>query len=220
MELYDVKLVEKYGAFAIEKQLFFANIVGERNWNVDVQKGEIYFGEDLVFPIQIIGTFAHSSETWLWAWANSESGIPEKLLGHAKKLKEYGTVHKIDFLTEDQFEIERDDMHYIGMIALGITGSNGYYLGNYGAGTLCVTINTEEIGEKFPNDHVSIFTAFPQLISRFEINHKEAFVNYLNTKKYDVKRNENEVVGVCGENKVEAIFDRLGRLIKLNSSSA
>jgi hypothetical protein len=36
-----VSLGEKYGAFAFEKQLFFADMVGKMNWNVDVGKGEI-----------------------------------------------------------------------------------------------------------------------------------------------------------------------------------
>ena len=215
MEFYNRKLIEKYGAFAIEKQLFFAGIVENLDWNVDVKKGEISFGDHLIFPMQILGTFSHSSETWLWA--NKQSGIPENLLEHADRLKKYGAANNIDFLKEDQFEIERDDMHYIGLVALGITEANGYYLGNYGAGTMCLTINTEEIGNKFPNDHISIFTVFPQLISQFEVNHKEAFVNYLSTKQYVMETNENEIIGNCGEDKVKATFDNLDRLTKLES---
>jgi hypothetical protein len=216
MEIFDKKLIEKFGAFAIEKQLFFADIVKAMDWNVDIRKGQIFFGEDLVFPIQVLGTFSHSSETWLWAWANSKSGIPEELLAHANKLKEYGSVNKIDLFTEGQFEIERNDMHYIGMIALGMTEANGYYLGNYGDGTMCLTIDAKEVGEKLPNDHVSIFTVFPQLISQFEINHKDAFMNYLNSKRYEVNVNGNEIIGIRDENKVKAAFDNLGRLTELN----
>ena len=232
MEFYNRKLIEKYGAFAFEKQLFFAGIVEKMDWNVDIKKGEISFGDHLTFPMQILGTFSHSSETWLWAWANKQSGIPEKFLEHADKLKKYGDANNIDFLKEDQFEIERDDMHYIGLIALGITEANGYYLGNYGAGTMCLTINTKENGNKFPNDHISIFTVFPQLISQFEVNHKEAFVHYLNTKQYVMETNENEIIGTCGirrraseserrfpsgKDKVKATFDNLDRLAKLES---
>ena len=59
MELYNKELLEKYGAFALEKQLFFADIVGEMNWSVDLNLGEINFEEGLFFPMQVLGTFSH-----------------------------------------------------------------------------------------------------------------------------------------------------------------
>jgi len=216
MDFYNKELIEKYGAIATEKQAFFADIVGEMDWNVDMQQGEILFGNDLAFPMQVLGTFSHSSETWLWAWANSKSGISEELLEQANELKNYGEKFKIEFLTEEQFEIERNDMHYIGLIALGMGGSNGYYLGNYGAGTMCLTIKSQELEDKFPNSHHSIFTVFPQLISEYDINHKEAFVNYLSQKQYKMETNGNEIIGKSGKNTVKAIFDDLGRLAELS----
>ncbi|MCL1992792.1 MAG: hypothetical protein FWG66_07580 [Spirochaetes bacterium] len=79
MELYNKELVENFGAFAVEKQLFFAGMIGKKDYDVDIGKGEISFGGDLVFPMQILGTFSHESETWLWSWANTKSGLPESL---------------------------------------------------------------------------------------------------------------------------------------------
>ena len=218
MELYNKELLERFGGIALEKQLFFASIVEKMDWNVDVKKGEISFDDSLIFPMQILGTFSHSSETWLWAWANVQSGLPKKLIEHAEKLKKYGKEHKIDFLTQDEFEIERDDMHYIGLIALGLNEANGYYLGNYGAGTMCLTINSEKLAEQIPNDHISIFSAFPQLISQFEINHKNAFENYLIQKKYELEKNGNEITGTFGKNKIKAVFDNSGRLTELKDA--
>ncbi|MCL1992793.1 MAG: hypothetical protein FWG66_07585 [Spirochaetes bacterium] len=60
-------------------------------------------------------------------------------------MKNYGEKHKIDFLTESRFEIERNDLHFIGLAGLGLSEANGYYLGNYGAGTMCLTVNSMEI---------------------------------------------------------------------------
>jgi hypothetical protein len=217
MKLYNKELTEKYVPFAMEKQLFFGGIVGKMNWNVNLDAGEISFDDNLFFPMQILGTFSHSSETWLWGWANNGSNIPENLLEQSNKLKEYGDSHKIDFLADNQFKIERDNMHYFGLIALGVFNADGYYLGNYGDGTLCLTISSKEIGKKFPNDHHSIFTVFPQLISQYEINHKEAFVNYLTQKGYKIGKTEDEIIGGNGKNKVKANFDNLDRLIKLKS---
>jgi hypothetical protein len=219
VEFFNKELVEKYGGFAMEKQLFFADMVGKLSWNVDVESGEITFGNEMTFPMQILGTFSHSSESWLWAWANTKSGLPEKVVDQSKKLKQYGEANGIEFLTEADFQIGKDDMHYIGLVAVGHGKSEGYYLGNYGAGTMCLTVNSMEIGEKFPNAHHSIFTVFPQLISQFKIDHKKAFENYLLHKKYSLEKDGNVIVGIGGNKKVEATFDDLGRLKNLNGNA-
>ncbi len=70
------ELIERYGGIALDKQIDFGEIIGNNNWNVDMQQGIISFGLNLVFPIQVLGTIAHSSQTWLWAWANTMSGLP------------------------------------------------------------------------------------------------------------------------------------------------
>ncbi|MDR1291043.1 MAG: hypothetical protein LBK06_07580 [Planctomycetaceae bacterium] len=211
-------MIEKYGGIATEKQLFFAGIVENLDWGLDLDKGEISFGGSLVFPVQILGSFAHSPETWLWGWANSESDIPENLLEDVQKLKEYGDTHKIDFLTSPQFKITRDFMHYVGLIAIGMFGASGYYLGNYGDGTICLTISSKDIDEKFPNNHLSILTIFPNLILQYETNHKETFMNYLNQKGYEIEKNENEIVGKKGKDKIKATFDELNRLKELTNA--
>jgi hypothetical protein len=211
------ELIEIYGGIAFEKQLFFANIVGEMEWNVDINKGEISFDNNLTFPIQILGTFSHSSESWLWAWANTASNIPKKISEQAQQLKKYGQKYNIEFLTNGQFEIERTDMHYIGLIAVGLFRSSGYYLGNYGAGTMCMTVSSNDMDRKIKNNHHSILTVFPQLISQFEINHKEAFKNYLKQKQYKINENENKIIGSKDKEKVIADFDDLNRLINLSN---
>ncbi|MDR2901425.1 MAG: hypothetical protein LBV20_07910 [Treponema sp.] len=217
MQCFNNELIQKYAAFAMEKQLSFADIVGSKNWNVDINKGEISFDDEFVFPMQILGTFSHSSETWLWGWANTQSGIPEKLLEQSKLLQEYGHSHNIDFLTQEQFEIERDDMHRIGLLALGMFNADGYYLGNYGAGTMCLTISSDEIRKKFSNSHHSIFSVFSGLISQYEINHKDAFVNYLTQKEYQIEKNGTEIIGTKGKDIVKALFDTLDRLETLTN---
>lgn len=217
MELFNKELMEKYGCTAFEKQLHFADIVGKMDWNVDIGKGVISFDNKLVFPIQLLGTFSHSLDTWMWSWANTDSEIPKGLLTYANKLKQCGIDNKIDFLTEPQFEIERDDMHYIGLVALGLGDATGCYLGSYGEGTICLTVKSRDIEEKFADDHVSIFTVYPRLISQYEVNHKQTLVNYLNQKKYKVEIKEDELTGIRGENSVKATFDHAGRLAHLNN---
>ena len=95
------ELLECYGAIALEKQLpFYNDVVQDRGWGVDMDRGTITFGDDYEFPMQILGTFSFSSQTWLWAWANEASQIPKNLLKDSLELKKYG--EKPDYYWDDE----------------------------------------------------------------------------------------------------------------------
>ena len=210
------ELIEKYGGIALEKQFHFGEIVGDLSWNVDMQTGKISFGEKFVFPFQILGTFSHSSETWLWAWANERSGIPGNLMKQALTLQKYGQDNQIDLLKNSEFDANKSDLHLIGSIALGMFNASGYYLANYGQGTMCVTVKSDEIDSSYKNNHYSIATVFPQLISLFEMNHKNALISYLQAKGYETKEDGNVLTGSRDGKVITAVFDNLSRLTKLN----
>ena len=210
------ELIEKCGGIALERQLHFGEIVGDLSWNVDMQTGEISFGDKFAFPFQILGTFSHSSETWLWAWANERSGIPANLIKQALTLQKYGQDNEIDLLKNSEFDANKTDLHLIGSIALGIFNVSGYYLANYGQGTMCVTIKSDKIDNSYTNNHYSIMTVFSQLISKFEMNHKNALINYLQAKGYETKEEGSILTGSKDGKVITAEFDNLSRLTKLN----
>ena len=210
------ELIEKYGGIALEKQRHFADIVSDLSWNVDIQTGEFSFGDRFTFPFQILGTFSHSSETWLWAWANERSGIPENLMQQALMLQKYGQDNGIDLLKNNQFNASKTNLHQIGLIALGMFNASGYYLANYGQGTMCVTIKSDKIDNSYENNHYFAMTVFQQLISLFEVNHRNALINYLQAKGYEIKETDNTLTGSKDGKIIKAEFDNLFRLTKLN----
>lgn len=70
-------LFEQYAGIAYEKQLALVDIIGDKDFNVDIRQGTISFSDDLVCIMDIYGTIAHASQTWLWAWANTQiTGAP------------------------------------------------------------------------------------------------------------------------------------------------
>ena len=97
-------------------------------------KEEISFGPDLCFPIQVLGTFSYSSETWLWAWANSKSGLSEHIIEQSLLLKKYGEDNGIDLLLNNSFDFSKDELHLIGLIASGMFNTSAYYIADYGQG--------------------------------------------------------------------------------------
>lgn len=209
------ELIERYGGLAFEKQLDFADVIGNNSWNVDMQIGEITFGPELVFPIQVLGTFSHSSETWLWAWANTQSGLPDNVLQQALQLKKYGEDNEIDLLHNSEFDASKDDLHLIGLIASGMFEASAYYIADYGQGAMVVTIKSDVINKARKNDHYRIPTVFPQLISQFEMNHRIALLNYLQAKGYTVVKDALKLTGTKNGNTITAEFDEQNRLTKL-----
>lgn len=209
-------LLERYGAISLEKQYTLSDIIGESNWNVDMKRGTILFDNEVEFPIQILGTFSFTSETWLWAWANEASNIPESLLKDAESLKQTGIEKSIEPLYTPEFKAEISDIHAIGMIASGILGSSAYYNGNFGDGIILVTIKGEQIDNLEFDEQARITSVFPNLISAFTINHKKAFINYLEIKGYAIAKGSNDLVAQKGDRILSASFDEQNRLTKLN----
>jgi hypothetical protein len=210
------ELLERYGGIAFDKQIDFSEAIGSSHWNVDMPKGEIGFGANLSFPIQVLGTISHSSESWLWAWANTQSGLPANIIRQSLELKKYGEENEIDILRESSFDFGKADLHLIGIIASGIFNSTAYYIADYGQGAMVVTVKSDKIDNARKENHHRILTVFPQLISQFDMNHKLALTNYLQAKGYSITEQENKLVGTKGANTITAEFDDSFRLTKLN----
>lgn len=212
---YDT-LLEKHAAIAFEKQYNLAEIIGENNWEIDMNTGSIRFGDDLNFPMQILGSYSFDSGTWLWAWDNEASSIPSNLLIDANKLKEIGETYNIDFLTMSEYKMEPTDIHALGLIASGEFNSSAYYAGNFGSGILLLTLKDELI-EKVPyNEQLRILSIFPEITANFAVNHRRSLKNYLNAKGYLISEDGGKLTANKGVNTIYAQFDDLDRLSNID----
>lgn len=209
------ELIEQNAGLSFEKQMIFGDVIGSNAWELDMQKGNIMFGP-LEFPIQIIGSLAFSNNSWMWGWANTQSGMPENLLIQSNQLKEIGEQKKIQELIDGHFNVEKGFEHKIGMMACGLFKAKSYYCANYGQGTLVVTIDDNKISEIDKNRLEKVLTSFPQLISGIELNHKNTFQNYLIDREFELNISENKIEGLKNGKVLTAEFDELNRLKSLN----
>jgi len=210
------ELIERFGGIAFDKQYDFATVIGNNNWNIDMGKEEISFGPNLDFPMQVLGTFSHSSETWLWAWANTKSGLSEHITQQALQLKKYGEDQEIDLLSSSSFDFSKDELHRIGLIASGMFDASAYYIADYGQGAMLVTIKSDFVDHQRQDDHLRVLSVFPQLISQFEMNHKIALQWYLEEKGYKISDEGAQLIATKGGDRITAEFDELSRLTNLN----
>lgn len=209
------ELLQHYAAIGYEKQLRFHEAIGVQSWNFDLKKGKLTFGDVKSYPAQILGTFSKSQETFMWAWANIHSGIPERQLKQSKALKTYGDDHGILELFEDSFKSDIEFLHLVGMIATGMFESSCYYIADYGQGYMLMTIQADEVDRLDADAAAMIVRVFPEMISKFTVSHLPALENYLKLKKYAVELSENEIKANKGNHILAATFDDLGRMTKL-----
>lgn len=212
-------LLEQNAGLSFEKQLLLSNVIGENSWNLDMDRGVISFGDfgELEFSIQIIGSLSFSDNSWMWAWANTKSNIPENLLIQSNKLKDIGEKKNIKELKDGHFFVEEGFEHKVAMIASGLFNSKAYYCADYGQGTLVVTIDDEQIPNVDKNELATALTLFPNLIQNVELNnHKKAFLNYLIDREFKLKISDNKIEGLRNNKTIIAEFDELDRIKSLN----
>lgn len=212
------KLLEQHGGLGFEKQNSLFEIIGDSDWGVDLDTGILSFSNGEKFEIQILGSYGYNAESWLWEWANIENDTPKKVLQDALKLKEWGEENSSELLTTPEFKCNTTEIHFIGIIASSILGSSAYYCGDYGQGIALMTISSKKIDELEYNEEARIANTFPSLISLCEMNHKEAFSNYLVGKGYSLKEENNTITASKEHKLMTAAFDELNRLKDLNTT--
>ncbi|GAA2610388.1 DUF6882 domain-containing protein [Paractinoplanes durhamensis] len=199
---------------AMARQMALADLLGERDWQVDIPTGSATFGPDLRFGIQLLGTESHGDGTWLWAWANTGSNLPPTVLHLGGWLREYGQNSGITELTDPTFPLDRADGHRLALIASGLTG-RPYYRGPYDGGALFFHLEGVPPQEVTPERAITVLN---QSISAFPMNHRIAVVSFLEQQGWRVEADET----VTGHHPSGAImrvtFDERGRIAQFSGN--
>ena len=131
---------------ACDRHHHLSCIVSNHAWHFDLPTGTLSFGNQYRWQTQLLGTESEASNTWLWAWGNTESNIPAHLLVTSLALKAYGEQHAIPELTTPQLPLDQIDGHTL-------CEANAYYRCPYEGGALFVLIVPSRI----------VIAVFPEL---------------------------------------------------------
>ncbi|GAA4588128.1 hypothetical protein BJY16_008456 [Actinoplanes octamycinicus] len=205
-------LLTQYVATAHARQLALADLIGERDWQLDLTAGQVTFGDDLSFPIQLLGTESHLDGTWLWAWANEQSGLPRQLLALSSWMREFGVRQGVTELTDATFPLDRADGHRLALVASGLTG-RCYYRGPYDGGA--VFFHLEGVPDQ-PVAPERAFTVVNQVLMGYPVEHRAMVTAFLSQQGWRVASEDGLVTGVHpsgSEMRVE--FDGQGRISNL-----
>ncbi len=209
-------LISQYGATVFDNQDRFADFITGAGWSIDIDAGTISFGPDKTLPIQVVGTEAEGDQSWLWAWANTQSELPDNLLHTVNTVRQFGETHGVGELTERSLSLADigGNGHVPAMVAAGISGAAAYYRCPYDGGALYVLIPqlpaSVKADDKTANHFISILMQF---VGAVACDHRTALTSFAAYKGYKVDDQGAQVV--CTSPYGEAItfdFDPQGRI--------
>lgn len=197
----------------MEKQDKLARIIGENMHELDLDAGLIRFSSDLAFPFQVLGTESDNTLTWLWAWAEEQTEIPENLMQTSLQLRGWGVREGIREFTIPSLDLDRADGNALAMVSTQISMANSYFRDSYEGGAAYLLIFDKSIENEPSFDRASLLRRLTDLLARYELNQRNVLSSYLEMKglspvaKDDVITCELET----GE-RVIAEFDDAGKL--------
>lgn len=207
------ELLSQHVGLAFARQLALADLLeNQQSFNVDIRQGVCTFGNDLRFPIQILGSEAEDSDTWLWAWANEASNLPPALLHSCNSLKELGAKHGIRELTERQFPLEVTNGHTLSMIASGVDGNCCYYRGPFPGGALFVLLKNVPAELLRPIRCERVITVLGEAISNFEVDHRLMAESFLKSQGFALQPSDGKLIATREPDMIVLAFDELGRI--------
>lgn len=213
-----LELFSSLAGAAMARQMAFADFLGERSWAVDLTAGTVTFGEDLTYPIQLIGTESYVNDTWLWAWSNP-SALPPPLLETALQLREYGQQQQIPELTNSTYALDVADGHRLTMVASGLVRKTVYYRGPYENGALYFLILGLPADVFAPVPVERACTVISQVIDAFELDHRRLVETFLHEQGFALSTVGDGLHAVRDDSSsLDLVFDTAGRITEINAS--
>lgn len=203
-----------HAASSFARQTALGDVIGERPWGIDVQKGLLRFGDDLEYPVQLLGTHAFEPRTWLWVWANTQSNLPPQLTEAALRIRQLGEAQTVEVFAQPSLQLNDITDHMIAMTCSGLEGGRCYYRAPYDGGALFVLLDDVPAEVLAPVSLPLVSTVLMEVISQFDVDHRRMVTSFL--RQQGVHATSNGAGGIraerAGEGQIEISFDELGRI--------
>jgi hypothetical protein len=166
------------------KQHRLAELIGEDDWNLDVQQALLSFSpSNISFDVQLLGTHSEVSNTWLWADANVGGDLLPVSLEMCRRARKAGReLGQTCFIDDkhvyiDQFGEPTADT--LAMVSSHLVGADAYYRCPYEDGALYVAIQDARFRDT-PDLDLKSFIEVYQRLQWLPGNTKHQLVAYAN----------------------------------------
>lgn len=189
-------------------------VIGENGWNVDVKNRCVKFGEK-EFGCGIIGSESYISNTWLWGWANTESGVPEICFAPSRRAKR-SLTECAEFRTEKFMLDEVHTGHNLSMITVGASEKNVcYYRCPYDGGALFVQIEGLPESVFAPISLDELAREFLEIIGSFYCDHKLLAAGFLHQNGCSFEDGGNYLSSTAGSRTLRLDFENTEELFRV-----
>ena len=185
-----LELMESSAGCGLARQLALGEYLGSHEWELNTQEGRVSFGRKRTHAIQILGTENTTDNTWMWAWANSASGLPESVTEYSGHLRDHGTTEGIPELCKARFRMDQLDGHAIALACSGLVGRLPYYRGPYDGGAVFFYVLDAPAQVAAAVDVARATHVIQQLVSGFDLHHERAVAAFLVGEGLYVEANE------------------------------
>jgi YD repeat-containing protein len=213
------ELVDQHIGASMRKQLALSDLLGKHSWQLDLSAGTVDFGKQgsfgkrRVYPIQVLGSVALDSGTWLWAWANSESNIPPACLRAAERVKAFGATEGITELITPELPASDEKGHLLAAVSVGIAGADCSYRGPYEGGAVFFLVFDTPLAQAPPTATVRIANVLTQVIGQVTVNHRAMARAFLEAEGFRIAEDGAELAARSADGRaLQVRFDDLGRI--------
>ncbi len=198
------RLFLQHGAASYDKQLYLQAMLGKARWSFALDEGVLAFvqphQEPLQLSVQLLGTESAEAHTWLWAWANPDSGIPMRLLKSAQDLRALGEREGVPELHTPQLPLSAQiNGGRMAAIACGAARAACFFRVGYPGGLLFMLIKDAAYKRSVMHPLRRIAQVFPRFVVQNEVSDaRAAFISYLQFYRLKVEEEPNRVTAVLG----------------------
>ncbi|MFM9923187.1 hypothetical protein VLK31_09375 [Variovorax sp. H27-G14] len=209
-----------HAASSFARQMALGDVIGERAWSLDVQKGLLRFGDDQEYRVQLLGSHAFEPGTWLWIWANAQSDIPPQHTQAALRIQQLGEAQGIGAFTEASVQLGDVTDHMIAITCSGLEGGRCFYRAPYDGGALFMLLEDAPAQVLAPVPLARVNTVLMEVVSQFEVDHRRLVTSFFQQQGLDATATESGGIRAtrAGEGHIEINFDALGRMSKVTGT--
>lgn len=196
---------------AFSRQLALEDFLGERSFTLNLNEGEIKFGEDMSFPIQILGSEAFPNNSWMWAWANARS-VPPQLAQASENLRRFGEENQLPIFTSTMVGLDEVSGFELALASSEILGGHPVYripTEHYALYLILLGLPAGSL-QRPPQLAAGTLT---QLLATFVLHPRHATIDFLASQGFEV---DDSGPGVAARHasgtEVKVDFDEQGRV--------
>jgi hypothetical protein len=201
----------------MERNARFLDLVGEHFVELDLDAGIAHFTGGRSYAFQVLGTESEHTLTWLWAWAEEQTEMPEVLTKASREMKVWLEQQGLVEYSLPSVDLDRADGMMFSLIGSDVCKADCYYREHYEGGALFILLYGTGLQARPVFTRRELVRTFEDLIDRYDVDHRNSLLSYYRGSGIDATITGRTISATLasGEHLITE-FDASGRLVAVN----